>query len=135
MTKCAVKLAAIAAVGMLHLAACTTSGPGAPGPARSWDELRGMRADTVLRAIGPADAIERHDGAQVYVYRRYRNVERPPMAPTITPSGQIVAPPIGRDIEICETRIRVDATGILGPVSQSGTGCAELGPQPPAGHR
>ncbi len=120
------------AAGALHLVACTSPGPSAMAPARSWDELRGVRADPVLRAIGPADAIERRNGEQIYVFRRYRNVERPAMAPTITPSGQVVTPPTGRDMEICETRIRVDSTGILGPVVQSGMGCAELGPQPPA---
>ncbi len=121
-----------AAWAAIQLAACAASGPAALAPARSWDELRGVRADPVLRAIGPADAVERRDGEQVYVYRRYRNVERPAMAPTITPGGQIVTPQAGRDIEFCETRIRVDARGILGPVIQAGTGCPELGPQPPA---
>jgi len=114
----------------LGVAACAARAP-VPGSSPSWNDLRGRQADSVLGAFGPPDAVEQRDGERTYVYRRYRIVERPAMAPTITPSGQIIAPSGGREIELCETRIQVGATGQIGAVTQTGSGCAELGPQPP----
>lgn len=114
----------------LGTAACAARSP-AQGSGPGWNDLRGRQADSILGAFGPPDAVEQRDGERTYVYRRYRIVERPAMAPTITPSGQIIAPSGGREIELCETRIQVGATGQIGAVTQTGSGCAELGPQPP----
>ena len=120
----ALVLAAGAALG-----ACTQAGDGARS-AGGWETLRGAPADRALAALGTPDSVEQQGDARVYLYRRYRVVNREPVAPVMTPQGQILTPRPAGAVELCETRVRVDAGGRVADVAQTGGACAQLMPFP-----
>lgn len=121
-------------VAVLGLAACAQQGGsgGSAGAAGggSWRALRGAPADRALAGLGTPDSVVPQGDARVYLYRRYRVVNREPVAPIMTPQGQIVTPRPASTVELCETRVRVDASGRVADVAQTGGACAELMPGP-----
>jgi hypothetical protein len=121
----------LGALALLALAACTQSGAGGGTAAgSSWQNLRGQPADRVLAGLGAPDSVEQQGDARVYLYRRYRVVNREPVAPTMTPQGQIVTPRPANPVALCETRVSVDASGQITDIAQNGGACAELMPAP-----
>jgi len=118
-----------AALAAAALAACTTQG-GAPTTIAVWQGLRGAPADRALAAFGTPESVEQQGDSRVYVYRRFRVMNREPVAPIMTPQGQIVTPRPANAVELCETRVRVDASGRVSDIAQTGGSCAELMPPP-----
>src|SRR5205823_5731779 len=107
------------------LAACAQQGGGSTAPG-GWQALRGAPAERALAALGAPDSVEQQGDARVYLYRRYRIVNREPVAPVMTPQGQIVTPRPASPVELCETRVRVDASGRVADIAQTGGACADL---------
>jgi hypothetical protein len=116
--------------GALALAACAQQGSGSGGASTGWQALRGAPAERELAALGTPDSVEQQGDARVYLYRRYRIVSREPVAPVMTPQGQILTPRSASPVELCETRLRVDASGRVADIAQSGGACTELMPAP-----
>jgi hypothetical protein len=111
------------------LGACTPRG--GESPVASWQALRGAPAERALTALGTPESVEQQGDSRVYVYRRYRIISREPVAPVMTPQGQIITPRPPSPVELCETRVRVDASGRVADIAQTGGACAELMPPPP----
>lgn len=111
------------------LGACTAQGGGTSTLA-SWQAMRGAPADRALAALGTPESVEQQGDSRVYLYRRYRVINREPVAPVMTPQGQILTPRPAGAVELCETRVRVDASGRVADIAQTGGGCAELMPPP-----
>jgi hypothetical protein len=120
----------LGALALLALAACTQQGAGGGAASSSWHSLRGQPADRVLAGLGTPDSVAQQGDARVYLYRRYRVVNREPVAPVMTPQGQIVTPRPANPVELCETRVRVDASGRIADIAQGGGACADLMPAP-----
>jgi hypothetical protein len=122
----------LGALALFALAACTQHGAAGGGAASSsWQSLRGAPAQPVLAGLGTPDSVEQQGDARVYLYRRYRvNRESAAPAPVMTPQGQIITPRPATPVELCETRIRVDAAGRIADIAQGGGACADLMPPP-----
>jgi hypothetical protein len=118
----------LAAAGVLG--ACTQQSRGTQTATASWPGLRGAPAERALGALGTPDSVEQQGDSRVYLYRRYRVVNREPVAPVMTPQGQILTPRPANAVELCETRVRVDASGRIADIAQTGGSCAELMPAP-----
>jgi hypothetical protein len=123
------RIALLLATG-LAFGACTQAGGGTQSASGSWQQLRGAPADRALGALGTPDSVAQQGDSRVYLYRRYRVVNREPVAPIMTPQGQIFTPRPASPVELCETRVRVDAAGRVADVAQTGGACSELMPFP-----
>jgi hypothetical protein len=123
-------LGALTLPGALVLGSCMPQGGGSTAAGGSWQALRGAPAERALAGLGTPDSVESQGDSRVYLYRRYRVVSREPVAPVMTPQGQIITPRPASPVELCETRVRVDASGRVADIAQTGGSCATLMPAP-----
>jgi hypothetical protein len=120
----------IFAVALLALGACAANLP--PVPAPGWGEWVGAPYGDLAGALDPEDEREIRADGRVFVYRRYR-VSESRAEPSLADRDLARQPPSRalRTIELCETRVNVDAAGLVTGVDQFGAGCSELGPTAP----
>lgn len=118
---------------VLAACACATT---PPTGSLSWQGWSDAPIDELTALLGPPDTVEERADGRTLVYRRYRITENQP-APSFTDRDLLRQPSAlpTRRIELCETRVRTTAAGVITSVDQSGIGCNELGPAPPERRR